>query len=38
VLTLPHRVLIDRDGVILAVGAELFGDRLMETLQGVFRK
>jgi len=38
VFTLPHRVLIDRDGVILAVGAELFGDRLMETLQGVFRK
>ncbi len=38
VLTLPHRVLIDRDGVILAVGAELFGESLMETLQGVFRK
>ncbi len=38
VLTLPHRVLIDRDSVILAVGAELFGERLMETLQGVFKE
>ncbi len=38
VLTLPHRVLIDRDGVILAVGAELFGDRLIETLHGVFKE
>ena len=38
VLTLPHRVLIDRDSVILAVGAELFGDRLIETLHGVFKE
>ena len=38
VLTLPHRVLIDRDGVILAVGADLFGDRLVETLHGVFNE
>ena len=38
VLTLPHRVLIDHDGVILAVGAELFGDRLIETLHGVFKE
>ena len=38
VLTLPHRVLIDRDGVILAVGAALFGNRLTETLDGVFQE
>ena len=36
VMTLPHRVLIDGDGVVLAVGDDLFGDRLLETLQRVF--
>ncbi len=36
VMTLPHRVLIDRDGVVLAVGGELFGERLMQTLERVF--
>ena len=37
-LTLPHRVLIDRDGVILAVGDDLFGDHLVETLERVFKE
>ena len=36
VLTLPHRVLIDRDGVILAVGGDLFGERLEEQLTSAF--
>ena len=36
--TLPHRVLIDRDGVVLAIGDDLFGERLLETLRRVFEK
>jgi hypothetical protein len=35
---LPHRVLIDRDGVILAVGDKLMGDQLLSTLRGVFEE
>ena len=38
VMTLPHRVLIDRDNVIVALGGDLFGDGLMQTLQRVFKE
>ncbi|HMB89239.1 MAG TPA: thioredoxin-like domain-containing protein [Rhodothermales bacterium] len=38
VMRLPHRVLIDLDGVILAVGEKLMGDQLIATLRGVFEE
>lgn len=38
VTSLPHRVLIDRDGVILAVGDKLMDDQLLTTLRGVFEE
>jgi hypothetical protein len=38
VSALPRRVLIDRDGVILALDGDLQGDRLLETLGQVFGK
>lgn len=37
VTSVPHRVLLDRDLVVLAVGGELFDDALLEVLKKAFQ-
>ena len=36
VMSLPHRVLIDREGLVEAAGGDLFGDNLLASLRSVF--